>query len=87
MWVRSLGWEDSPGGDCGNLLQYSCLKNPHGRRSLVDYSPQGRKELGITHATEHICTLDWEVGSEDGGARALHSIQIQPLKKIPTVKQ
>ena len=25
--VRSLGWEDSPGGGNGNVLQYSCLEN------------------------------------------------------------
>ena len=25
----------SPGGGQGNLLQYSCLENPHGQRSLV----------------------------------------------------
>ena len=43
-WVRSLGWEDSPGGGHGNLLQYSCLENPRGQRSLAGYSPQGRKE-------------------------------------------
>ena len=29
----------SPGGGHGNLLQYSCLENPHGQRSLVGYSP------------------------------------------------
>ena len=38
-WVRSLGWEDSPGRGLGNPLQYSCLENPHGQRSLVGYSP------------------------------------------------
>ena len=31
MLVRSLGWEDSPGGGKGNPLQYSCLENPMGR--------------------------------------------------------
>ena len=29
----------SPGGGHGNPLQYSCLKNPHGQRSLVGYGP------------------------------------------------
>ena len=29
----------SPGGGHGNPLQYSCLQNPHGQRSLVGYSP------------------------------------------------
>ena len=28
----------------GNQLQYSCLENPHGQRSLVGYSPGGLKE-------------------------------------------
>ena len=34
----------SPGGGHGNPLQYSCLENPHGQRSLAGYSPQGHKE-------------------------------------------
>ena len=34
----------SPGGGYGNLLQYSCLENPHGERSLAGYSPWGHKE-------------------------------------------
>ena len=29
----------SPGVGLGNPLQYSCLENPHGQRSLVGYSP------------------------------------------------
>ena len=33
------GIERSPGGANGNPLQYSCLENPHGQRSLVGYSP------------------------------------------------
>ena len=40
MLIRALGWED--------LLDwiplwYSCLENPHGLRSLVDYSPRGHE--------------------------------------------
>ena len=34
----------SPGGGHGNALQYSCLENPHGQRSLVGYSPRGCKD-------------------------------------------
>ena len=30
----------SPGGGHGNPLQYSCLENPHGQRSLAGYSAQ-----------------------------------------------
>ena len=33
------GSERSPGEGCGNTLQHCCLKNPHGQRSLVAYSP------------------------------------------------
>ena len=29
----------SPGEGHGNPLQYSCLENPHGQRSLMGYSP------------------------------------------------
>ena len=32
----------------GNPLQHSCLENPHGQRSLVGYSPWGRKESDTT---------------------------------------
>ena len=38
----------SPGGGHGNPLQYSCLKNPRGQRSLVGYSPCGHKESDTT---------------------------------------
>ena len=38
------GLGSSPGGGHGHPLQYSCLENPHGQRSLVDYSPWGHKE-------------------------------------------
>ena len=38
----------SPGGGHGNQLQYSCLENLHGQKSLVAYSPWGCKELDIT---------------------------------------
>ena len=33
------GLGSSPGGGHGNPLQYSCLENPHGQRSLAGYSP------------------------------------------------
>ena len=38
----------SPGGGNGNPLQYSCLENPRGQRSLVGYSPWVRKESDTT---------------------------------------
>ena len=33
------------GGGHDNPLQYSCLENPYGQRSLVSYNPWGPKEL------------------------------------------
>ena len=41
-------WMITPGGGNGNPLQYSCLGNPHGCRSLADYSPWGHKESDMT---------------------------------------
>ena len=38
----------SPGRGHENPLQYSCLENPYGQRSLAVYSPWGHKELGMT---------------------------------------
>ena len=42
------GLRRSPGEAHGNPLQYSCLENPLGQRSLLGYSPWGRKELDTT---------------------------------------
>ena len=36
-----LGLGRSPGGGHGKSLQYSCLENPPGQRSLAGYSPWG----------------------------------------------
>ena len=42
----------SPGGGHGNPLQYSCLENPHGQRSLAGYSPWGHRQSDTTeHST------------------------------------
>ena len=37
-----------PGGGHGNPLQYSCLENSQGQRSLAGYSSWGHKELDTT---------------------------------------
>ena len=54
----------SPGGGHGNPLQYSCLENPQGQRSLWGYSPWGCKESDMTeqlsphtHTHTHECIL------------------------------
>ena len=62
--VGDLGWEDPL--EHGNPLQYSCLENPHGQRSLVDYSPWGCKESGTTEHLStaqriHFCMRVWSV--------------------------
>ena len=49
--VQALGF---PGGGHGNMLQYSCLENPMDKRSLVDYSPWGCKELDAFEATQQV---------------------------------
>ena len=38
----------SPRGGHGNPLQYPCLENPQGQRSLVGYSPQDCRESDTT---------------------------------------
>ena len=52
----------SSGGRYGNPLQYTCLENPHGQRSLVGYSPWGHKESDTTEqlSTAHMNTPIWE---------------------------
>ena len=42
------GLGKSPGEGNGNPLQYSCLENRHGQRSLAGYSPWGHKESDMT---------------------------------------
>ena len=58
----------SPGEGNGNPLQYSCLENPIGWRSLVGYSPWGRKESDTTERCYflllwstrlQVCDLQW----------------------------
>jgi len=46
----------SPGEAHSNPLQYFCLKNPHGQRSLVGYCPWGHEESDMTKqlSTQHI---------------------------------
>ena len=38
----------SPGGGNSYPLQHSCLENPHGQRSLMDYNSRVRKESDTT---------------------------------------
>ena len=48
VWVRLLGWKDPLEEGTATPLQYSCLENPHGQRSLAGYSPWSGKESDTT---------------------------------------
>ena len=55
-----LGLGRSPAEGNISSLQYSCLENPHGQRSLADYNPWGHRELDMTehtHTHTHTHTL------------------------------
>ena len=48
IWIRSLSWEDPLEEGIATPLQYSCLENPHGQRSLAGHSPWDCKESNTT---------------------------------------
>ena len=61
-WIRSLGWEDSPGEGNGNPLQYSYLENPTDRAAWEAAVYAGHKESDTTeqlHFTSllHLSTI------------------------------
>ena len=66
--VADLGYNPGlgryPGGRHGNPLQYSCLENPHGQRSLVGYSPWGYKESDMTERLSTTFTGRTDVEAE-----------------------
>ena len=45
------GLGKSPGVGHGNPLQYSCLENPYGQRSLMGSAPWGDKDSDTTEHT------------------------------------
>ena len=63
----------SPGGGHGNPLQYSCLENPHGQRSLGGYSPWRRRE---SDTTERVSAQNLQ--EEKSTMNALRSCGAQP---------
>ena len=44
-----------PGGGQGNTLQYSCLENPRGQRSLAGYSCEESDTTERLSVAQHIC--------------------------------
>ena len=73
--VRFLGWEDPPEGGYGNGLQYSCLENPHGQRSLAGYSPWGSQRVRHDWETQHSTSLP-SVILEFAKRSCLHPVSI-----------
>ena len=69
----------SPGEEYSKPLQYSCLENPHGQRSLAGYSPWGCKESDTTEqlSTQHKCSITTSYYHMPG--TALSTLQPSPL--------
>ena len=55
----------SPGGRQGNPLQYSCLENPCGPRSLAGNSSWGSKELYSTERLSRYTKTKIKWGKEE----------------------
>ena len=62
----------SPGEGNGNPLQYSCLQNPHGQRSLAGYHPWDRKESNTTEPLTLSQTLQLIRGQKIEGIKEQH---------------
>ena len=59
----------SPGEEDGNPLQYSCLDNPHGQRSLGDAVHGGHKESDMT---EQLSTTTIDAGTSSIKNAGIH---------------
>ena len=76
-WVLSLGWEDPLEEGMATLSSIlSCLKNPHGQRSLAGYHPWSGKELDMTE-WQRIAQY-WEL--------MLILVESQMLSTLPSTK-
>ena len=51
MKIPGLG--RSPGGDHGNPLQYSCLENPYGQRSLGGLQRVAKSQKRLSNSAQH----------------------------------
>ena len=78
-----FGLGRSPGEEHGKPLQYSCLENPQGQRSLASYSPWGCKESDtterLTHTEVEVALTIIDTTTVDEIARTSFSL-LAPLK-------
>ena len=68
MQVRSLSWEGPLEEGMATHSSISCLKNPHGQRTLAGSSPWGRKQ---SDTTEQLRTLVKDQLVERGGSEKI----------------
>ena len=47
-----------PGEGHGNSLQYPCLENPHGQRTMASYSPWGHIESDMIEVIQYVHLFD-----------------------------
>ena len=67
----SPGLGRSPRGGHGNPLQYSCLENPHGQRSLAGYSSWGHKESDRTEWLSTAQQINWGFPGGNSGKESI----------------
>ena len=67
----------SPGGGHGNLVQYSCLENPRGQKSLAGYSSWGCRELDTT---------EWLSTHSTQGAQSFLAHNSQPRRQSQYIR-
>ena len=76
----------SPGGGHGNPLQYLCLENPHGQRSLADYSPWSCKKSDTTeHSIVNIHTENNQIKMKWRKLQQVFKIEVQLIYKMVLV--
>jgi len=71
-----------PGRGHGNPLQYSCLENPHGQRSLVGYTVHSvtKSQTWLKRLSKHTLKIVLSY------SKILLKVYVQKIKQICTLK-
>ena len=77
-WVRSLGWEDSPGEGKGSSLQHSCLKSSMDRR-VWRARAHGVAESAMTEQLKYSLCICKDKGNMRGGLNFQVLYGLRPL--------